>query len=133
MQTEKDARLVELILQESNDVLRTRPGTIIVEHKLGFICANAGIDHSNVAGMAMQPKKWYCFCQRTRIFPLRYPPKLESITGKRIGVMIIDSHGRAWRNGTVGMSIGLSGFPEFLMNVVGRIYLAIPLRSPSSV
>jgi coenzyme F420-0:L-glutamate ligase / coenzyme F420-1:gamma-L-glutamate ligase len=49
-QTDKDARLVELILQESNNVLRTRPGTIIVEHKLGFICANAGIDHSNVAG-----------------------------------------------------------------------------------
>ena len=47
-QTEKDPRLIELILQESNEVLRTRPGTIIVEHKLGFICANAGIDHSNV-------------------------------------------------------------------------------------
>jgi coenzyme F420-0:L-glutamate ligase/coenzyme F420-1:gamma-L-glutamate ligase len=46
-QTEKDPRLVELILRESNDVLRTRPGLIIVEHRLGFICANAGIDHSN--------------------------------------------------------------------------------------
>jgi len=49
-QTEKDARLVELILRESQSVVRTRPGTIIVEHKLGFICANAGIDHSNVSG-----------------------------------------------------------------------------------
>ena len=49
-QIEKDARLVELILQESNSVVRTRPGTIVVEHKLGFICANAGIDHSNVTG-----------------------------------------------------------------------------------
>ena len=48
--TEKDPRLVELILRESRDVLRTRPGTIIVEHRLGFVCANAGIDHSNVAG-----------------------------------------------------------------------------------
>ena len=47
-QTEKDPRLVELILQESNEVLRTRLGVIIVEHKLGFVCANAGIDHSNV-------------------------------------------------------------------------------------
>src|SRR5215510_14411375 len=47
-QTEKDARLVELILQESTEVLRIRTGTIIVEHKLGFVCANAGIDHSNV-------------------------------------------------------------------------------------
>ncbi len=49
-QIEKDARLVELILRESKSVVRTRPGTIIVEHKLGFICANAGIDHSNVTG-----------------------------------------------------------------------------------
>ena len=46
--SEKDPRLVEIILQESNEVLRVRPGTIIVEHKLGFICASAGIDHSNV-------------------------------------------------------------------------------------
>jgi len=46
--TEKDPRIIELILQESNEVLRTRIGTIIVEHKLGFVCANAGIDHSNV-------------------------------------------------------------------------------------
>src|SRR5687768_1096701 len=45
----KDPRLVELILQESNEVLRTRPGVIIVEHRLGFVCANAGIDHSNVS------------------------------------------------------------------------------------
>src|SRR5512137_2338694 len=48
--TEKDPRLIELILKESKRVLRTRPGTIIVEHRLGFVCANAGIDHSNVAG-----------------------------------------------------------------------------------
>src|SRR6185503_8141096 len=52
--TEKDPRLVELILQESNEILRTRPGTIIVEHKLGFVCANAGIDHSNVAPVLPQ-------------------------------------------------------------------------------
>src|SRR5688572_20908634 len=49
--TEKDPRVVELILQESNEIIRTRVGAIIVEHKLGFVCANAGIDHSNVAGI----------------------------------------------------------------------------------
>jgi coenzyme F420-0:L-glutamate ligase/coenzyme F420-1:gamma-L-glutamate ligase len=47
-QTEKDPRVVELILQESNEILRIRVGAIIVEHRLGFVCANAGIDHSNV-------------------------------------------------------------------------------------
>src|SRR5262245_23767634 len=57
-QTEKDPRLVELILQESNEVLRTRLGTIIVEHKLGFVCANAGIDHSNVAGGGTLEEEW---------------------------------------------------------------------------
>jgi coenzyme F420-0:L-glutamate ligase/coenzyme F420-1:gamma-L-glutamate ligase len=50
VQIEKDARFVELVLRESTEVLRTRPGTIIVEHQLGFVCANAGIDHSNVSG-----------------------------------------------------------------------------------
>ena len=49
--TEKDSRIVELILQESNEILRTRPGAIIVEHKLGFVCANAGIDQSNVSSL----------------------------------------------------------------------------------
>ena len=48
IKTEKDPRVVELILRESNEILRTRPGAIIVEHRLGFVCANAGIDHSNV-------------------------------------------------------------------------------------
>ena len=56
--TEKDARVVELMLQESNEVLRVRVGTIIVEHKLGFVCANAGIDHSNVAGTGDENKEY---------------------------------------------------------------------------
>ena len=47
---EKDPRVIELVLRESNQIIRTRKGTIIVEHRLGVICANAGIDHSNVAG-----------------------------------------------------------------------------------
>jgi coenzyme F420-0:L-glutamate ligase/coenzyme F420-1:gamma-L-glutamate ligase len=51
LQAEKDPRLVELILRESREVLRVRPGTIIVEHRLGFVCASAGIDHSNVEGI----------------------------------------------------------------------------------
>jgi coenzyme F420-0:L-glutamate ligase / coenzyme F420-1:gamma-L-glutamate ligase len=112
IQTEKDARLVELILQESNEVLRTRPGTIIVEHKLGFVCANAGIDFSNVAGPGNTTKEWALLlptdpdssAQRIR-------KEFESKTGKQVGVLIIDSHGRAWRNGTVGVAIGVAGMP----------------------
>ena len=110
--TEKDARLVELIIQESNEILRTRPGTIIVEHKLGFVCANAGIDHSNVAGAGNTAEEWVLLLPAE---PERSAQKicneLESKTGKRIGILIIDSHGRAWRNGTVGLAIGIAGLP----------------------
>lgn len=111
-QTDKDPRLVELILCESREVLRTRPGTIIVEHKLGFVCANAGIDHSNVAGAGDTAEEWVLLLPTD---PDRSAETLRdkffSKTGKRIGVLIIDSHGRAWRNGTVGVAIGLAGMP----------------------
>jgi coenzyme F420-0:L-glutamate ligase / coenzyme F420-1:gamma-L-glutamate ligase len=111
-QTEKDARLVELILQESNEVLRTRLGTIIVEHKLGFVCANAGIDHSNVSEAGNMSEDWVL------LLPLEPDRSAEMIrkeikskTGKQVGILIIDSHGRAWRNGTVGIAIGIAGLP----------------------
>lgn len=111
-QTEKDPRLVELILCESNEVLRTRIGTIIVEHKLGFVCANAGIDHSNVAGAGDSTEEWVLLLPKE---PDRSAEKLReairSRTGRRIGVLIIDSHGRAWRTGTVGVAIGIAGLP----------------------
>ena len=111
-QTEKDARLVELILQESNEVLRTRLRTIIVEHRLGFVCANAGIDHSNVAGAGKVEEEWVLLLPEA---PDRSAERIRQViqskTGKKVGVLIIDSHGRAWRNGTVGIAIGISGLP----------------------
>jgi coenzyme F420-0:L-glutamate ligase/coenzyme F420-1:gamma-L-glutamate ligase len=111
-QVEKDPRLVELILRESRGVLRTRPGAIIVEHRLGFVCANAGIDHSNVKGEGDQAEEWVLLLpedpDRTADTLRR---KLETASNARLGVLIIDSHGRAWRNGTVGVTIGLSGLP----------------------
>ncbi len=116
-QTEKDPRVVELILQESNEVLRARVGAIIVEHKLGFVCANAGIDHSNVDNRSDD------FSRQTHddwVLLLPADPDrsaetmrsdIQSKSGKRIGCLIIDSHGRAWRNGTVGVAIGVAGIP----------------------
>jgi coenzyme F420-0:L-glutamate ligase/coenzyme F420-1:gamma-L-glutamate ligase len=111
-QSEKDARLVELILQESNEVIRTRSGTIIVEHKLGFVCANAGIDHSNVAGAGDINEEWVLLlpAEPDRSAEL-LRKQIASKAGKRVGILIIDSHGRAWRNGTVGTAIGLAGLP----------------------
>lgn len=108
----KDPRLVELILRESNEVLRIRPGTIIVEHRLGFISASAGIDHSNVQGDGERPEDWVLLLP---VDPDRSAAEirkqLEAASGKRLGVMIINSHGRAWRLGTLGVAIGLSGLP----------------------
>jgi len=123
--SEKDPRLVELILRESNEILRVRPGTIVVEHRLGFVCASAGIDHSNVnsplpAGIVpegeeepgVRSDEWVLLLpQDPDRSAVEIRARIESATGKHIGVMIIDSHGRAWRLGVVGTCIGLSGLP----------------------
>lgn len=110
--TEKDPRFIELVLSESNSILRMRPGTIIVEHKCGFICANAGIDHSNVQGLWGNPEDWVLLLPTDPDqSALRLRLQLEKMSGARIGVLIIDTHGRAWRMGTVGVAIGLSGMP----------------------
>jgi coenzyme F420-0:L-glutamate ligase/coenzyme F420-1:gamma-L-glutamate ligase len=115
MGCEKDPRLVELILQESKEVLRVRPGSVIVEHRLGFICANAGIDHSNVRGDSGLPEDWVLLLpEDPDRSALEIRRKLETATGHQIGVMIIDSHGRAWRLGVVGICIGLSGLPALI-------------------
>ena len=128
-ETEKDSRLVELILQESREILRTRPGTIIVEHRLGFVCANAGIDHSNVAspppeedpvasrskaegGPGMRGAEWVLLLPENPDGSAEgICQAIQSKTGKQVGILIIDSHGRAWRNGTVGVAIGIAGLP----------------------
>jgi len=123
--SQKDPRLVELILQESNEILRMRPGAIIVEHRLGFVCANAGIDHSNVS--PPQPSEGFETSGRSNakdwVLLLPKNPdrsagqirrKIEAASGAHIGVLVIDSHGRAWREGTVGAAIGISGLPGLL-------------------
>jgi len=109
---EKDARLLELVIRESNQILRTRVGTIIVEHRLGFICANAGIDHSNVAGEGNSMEEWVLLLpENPDASSKMIRQNLEQRSGVHLGVMIIDSHGRAWRQGVVGVAIGLSGLP----------------------
>lgn len=115
-EVQKDARLVQLILDESREVLRSREGLIVVEHRLGFVSANAGIDHSNVDGsedsVLLLPKDPDDSANRLRT-------ALEVAGKARLGVLIIDSHGRAWREGTVGVAIGLSGLPG-IVDLRGR-------------
>ncbi len=113
--TEKDPRVVELILAESTDVLRHRPGVLIVAHRLGMVLANAGIDQSNVGGtdrvllLPLDPDR---SCAHIR-------GKLAAAAGVDVAVLIIDSIGRAWRNGTIGTAIGVSGLPG-LLDLRGR-------------
>lgn len=113
--TGKDPRFLELVLRESREVLRTRLGTIIVEHLRGFVCANAGIDHSNVRGPWGEQDDWVLLLPED---PDRSAQQvreiLERLSGARIGVLIIDSHGRAWRMGTVGAAIGVAGLPALV-------------------
>lgn len=111
-QADKDPRLAELILRESREVLRVRPGTIVVEHRLGFVCASAGIDHSNVEAQDGNPEDWVLLLpENPDRSALEIRRRLKLLTGHRLGILIIDSHGRAWREGTIGATIGLSGLP----------------------
>lgn len=113
--TEKDPRFIEVVLSESKEILRTRLNTLIVEHRLGFVCANAGVDRSNV-GPHLEGEAEYVLClplnpdQTCQMLRAR----LHSDTGADVGVIINDSHGRAWRNGTVGVALGVAGFPALL-------------------
>jgi coenzyme F420-0:L-glutamate ligase/coenzyme F420-1:gamma-L-glutamate ligase len=109
-ETGKDARVVELILAESTEVLRHRPGVLIVAHKLGLVLANAGIDRSNVDGrehVLLLPRDPDRSCAELR-------RAIAAGTGVEAGVVIIDSIGRAWRNGTIGTAIGVAGLPGLL-------------------
>lgn len=112
-QSDKDPRVVQLILDESDEVLRVRPGAIIVSHRLGFVAANAGIDQSNIGNgddddrVLLLPLDPDGTCDRLR-------GELRSRTGVDVAVVIIDSIGRAWRNGTVGTAIGVSGMAGLL-------------------
>lgn len=109
-ETGKDARIVELILQESSEVVRCRPGLIIVVHRLGFILANAGIDQSNVAGrdsvllLPADPDRSAASIRK----------ELRTRTHVDVSVLIIDSIGRPWRLGTTGTAIGVSGLPALV-------------------
>ncbi|MEM7097543.1 MAG: coenzyme F420-0:L-glutamate ligase [Pseudomonadota bacterium] len=107
-ETDKDPRLVELILSESTDILRKRVGVLIVRHKLGFVGAHAGIDQSNIEHgesgdfALLLPKDPDASADRLRLDILEK-------TGARVGVIITDSHNRPWRMGTIGAAIGAAG------------------------
>ena len=108
-QCEKDQRLIEVILSESVEVVRLRPGLIITRHRLGFIAANAGVDRSNVAPEEMDRVLLLPFDPDRSAARLR--ADLRTRFGCNLGVIVADSHGRPHRVGTVGVAIGVAGVP----------------------
>jgi len=110
---QKDPRLVEVILSESKRVVRQRPGLLIVEHRLGYVMANAGVDHSNVAApdggerVLLLPRDPDGSAEALRA-------QLSARFGCALAVIVSDSFGRAWRRGTVGVALGAAGLPSSL-------------------
>jgi coenzyme F420-0:L-glutamate ligase/coenzyme F420-1:gamma-L-glutamate ligase len=106
-ETDKDPRLVELILREAADVIRKKPGLIIVRHRLGIVSANAGIDqsnidHSNGECALLLPEDPDLSARTLR-------RALMQDTGKTLSVVITDSMNRPWRLGSIGAAIGSAG------------------------
>jgi len=114
--TEKDPRIAELILRESTRIVRDTPTVLIVEHRLGLVLANAGIDRSNVEGdedtVLLLPDDPDASAGRLK-------ETLDTHFGIRLGVLITDSIGRPWRLGTTGIAIGCAGL-EALNDMRGR-------------
>jgi coenzyme F420-0:L-glutamate ligase / coenzyme F420-1:gamma-L-glutamate ligase len=113
--TEKDPQLVELILQESTEIVRAVPNTLLVRHRLGFMSANAAIDRSNADGTE----------HTALLMPLdpdasasRIKGALDDAFGDGIGVVITDTHGRPFRRGNIGVAVGIAGF-EGLVDMSG--------------
>jgi coenzyme F420-0:L-glutamate ligase/coenzyme F420-1:gamma-L-glutamate ligase len=110
---DKDPRFVEVVLSESKRVVRHRPGLLIVEHRLGLVMANAGIDHSNVPTddgvdrVLLLPEDPDGSARALR-------EHLVRVFGTGIAVIVSDSFGRAWRKGTVGVALGAAGLPALV-------------------
>ena len=111
--TQKDARLVECMLRESNAVLRAKPHVLIVEHRSGCVMAGAGIDQSNVPGAATDGRV-LLLPEDPDASAMRLRKSIEAASGAQIGVVINDSFGRAWRNGVTGTAIGVAGVPALI-------------------
>jgi len=109
----KDPRIVEVVLSESAKVVRSRPNLMIMQHRLGFVMANAGVDQSNVAAQDG--------VHRALLLPVDPDGSAEAIRarlaaayGVEVGVVISDSFGRPWRRGTAGVAIGAAGLPSLI-------------------
>ncbi len=113
----KDARMVELILSESREVVKYCRGVLIVEHRLGLVMANAGIDQSNIdhpdgdERALLLPEDPDASCSKLK-------QALDAAFGVEFAIVINDSFGRPWRQGVTGVAIGAAGLPS-LLDLIG--------------
>ena len=112
---DKDPRVVELVLRQSRRIVRMDRGVIIAETFHGLVCANAGVDQSNVGGarVTLLPTDPDASAERLR-------DGLSTRSGVRVGIIITDTHGRAWREGQVNLAIGVAGV-EALRHFEGQL------------
>ena len=122
----KDPRLVEVILSQSDEVVRYRTGVLVVAHRLGFVMANAGVDQSNVDHRGGE---------RVLLLPAAPDASCAALKGRLddafdadVAVVINDSFGRAWRNGVVGVALGCAGMPALASHVGESDLFGRPLR-----
>ena len=115
---DKDPRLVEVILAESSEVVRHRPGVLVVAHRLGLVLANAGIDRSNVAPPG-NAEPVLLLPEDPDASAAALKARLDAHYRTGLAVIVNDSVGRAWRNGVVGIALGAAGLPA-LRDMIGR-------------
>jgi coenzyme F420-0:L-glutamate ligase/coenzyme F420-1:gamma-L-glutamate ligase len=107
---DQDPRRVEVILRESKRIVRTRPPLVIAETRHGFVCASAGVDSSNAPG----PETVVLLPEDPDASAARLRDRIRELTGADVGVIVSDSFGRPWRQGTTDVSIGLAGVQPLL-------------------
>jgi coenzyme F420-0:L-glutamate ligase / coenzyme F420-1:gamma-L-glutamate ligase len=107
---DQDPRQIEVILREAVRLVRTRPPLVIAETRHGFVCASAGVDASN----APEPESVVLLPEDPDKAAARLRDRLHEAAGVEIGVIVSDSFGRAWRQGTTDVAIGLAGIRPLL-------------------
>jgi coenzyme F420-0:L-glutamate ligase/coenzyme F420-1:gamma-L-glutamate ligase len=105
-----DPRRLEVILRESGRIVRSRPPLVIAETRHGFVCASAGVDSSN----APAPGTVVLLPQDPDASAARIRDRLRELRGADVGVIVSDSFGRAWRQGTTDVAIGVAGIRPLL-------------------
>ena len=108
---DKDARMIEVVLGESDDVVAHGYGVLIAEHRSGHVMANAGVDRSNV-GQPGDDEEVLLLPRDPDAAAAALRRALEARFGCRLAVVVSDSAGRPWRNGVVGIAIGAAGLPS---------------------